>query len=125
MQPYAHLCCLAAHGTMSSPACSPPSHTQYCSLGKDEEEGGGLHSVNAWFGPGGTVTPLHTDPHHNLLCQVVGRKYVRLYAPSQTPAMYPYEEGLTTNSSQVDLRDVDEEKWVGEGCSSMVRLHGT
>jgi hypothetical protein len=47
------------------------------------------------------VTPLHTDPHHNLLAQVVGTKYVRLYAPPATPRLYPYREGLTTNSSQV------------------------
>jgi hypothetical protein len=49
-----------------------------------------LQSVNAWFGPPGTVTPLHTDPHHNLLCQVVGSKYIRLYTPGDTPAMYPF-----------------------------------
>ena len=47
------------------------------------------------------MTPLHTDPHHNLLCQAVGRKYVRLYAPNSP--VYPCEEGLTTNSSRVDL----------------------
>jgi lysine-specific demethylase 8 len=39
--------------------------------------------------------------------QVVGRKYVRLYAPSCTPALYPYQEGLTNNSSQVDLDNPD------------------
>ncbi|KAJ9508008.1 hypothetical protein QJQ45_021342 [Haematococcus lacustris] len=69
----------------------------------------GMQSVNAWFGPAGTVTPLHTDPHHNLLCQVVGRKYVRLYHPSLTPALYPFTEGITTNSSQVELDAPAEE----------------
>ena len=47
------------------------------------------------------VTPLHYDPHHNLLAQVVGRKYVRLYSPELTEQLSPYESGHNTNSSQV------------------------
>ncbi|KAE8665099.1 putative lysine-specific demethylase JMJD5 [Hibiscus syriacus] len=38
---------------------------EYCYAG-----GGELRSMNAWFGPAGTVTPLHHDPHHNILAQV-------------------------------------------------------
>lgn len=37
----------------------------YCFAG-----GGEIRSLNAWFGPSGTVTPLHHDPHHNILAQV-------------------------------------------------------
>lgn len=130
----------------------------YCCLGEGE-----VQSINAWFGPAGTVsaepagcphrrldsgallatchaagpllnppailaggpmplagrpreaqpcacpasatqvTPLHTDPHPNLLCQAVGRKYVRLYPPSAGPAMYPHAAGMHTNSGRVDV----------------------
>lgn len=46
---------------------------------------------------------MHTDPHPNLLCQAVGRKYVRLYPPSAGPAMYPHAQGMHTNSGRVDV----------------------
>lgn len=55
----------------------------YCALLlEDEEDDGDAESVatNAWFGPAGTISPLHNDPFHNLLAQVVGTKRVRMSA---------------------------------------------
>lgn len=54
------------------------------------------------------VTPLHTDPKHNLLAQAVGHKYIRLYEPCATAQLRLFTEGLTTNASQVDLDDADD-----------------
>ena len=41
-----------------------------------------------WFGPGGTVTPLHHDAMNILLAQVYGRKTVTLIPSFQTPWVY-------------------------------------
>lgn len=85
----------------------------YCALEVDEEgeeEEDGQVILHAWFGPGGTVSPTHTDPYHNLLAQVVGSKAVRLFAPSQSPYLYAHE-GLLNNNSRVNVQKPDLEKF--------------
>jgi ribosomal protein L16 Arg81 hydroxylase len=54
-----------------------------------------------WFGPAGTVTPLHHDTSNILMAQVVGRKRYRLVPASQWQYVY--------NSTGV-FSDVDCEK---------------
>ena len=97
--------------------------------------------INAWLGPGGTLSPLHYDRYHSvcttrspipvslpprraycvwphlrpcadLLCQVVGSKYVRLYAPEHAHRLYAHAAGPHVVSSQIiDPDSVDRAKF--------------
>ncbi|XP_067003136.1 bifunctional peptidase and arginyl-hydroxylase JMJD5 [Anabrus simplex] len=76
---------------------------EYCCLGESEQG----TDINAWFGPRGTVSPLHYDPKSNLLCQVVGSKRVLLFAPQESCYLYPHEQDPITNTARVDPEQPD------------------
>lgn len=88
--------------------CSPPR-----SMSKEADQRDVLARdiddplMNLWLGPAGTKTPLHTDPYSNILVQVMGYKYFRLYAAAETPKLYTlgvHENGVDmSNTSSIDV----------------------
>lgn len=78
---------------------------EYCSLGDNLDP-----DINAWFGPKGTISPLHQDPKSNLLCQVKGSKYVMLSSTDMSPYLYP-NEGILSNTSQIDAESINLQKF--------------
>ena len=60
-----------------------------------------------WFGPKGTVTPLHHDLTNNFMAQVRGRKRVRLIAPYELAHVYNNRHCYT----QVDLDRIDYDRF--------------
>ncbi|CAG4977409.1 unnamed protein product [Colias eurytheme] len=68
-------------------------------------------NIMAWYGPKGTVSPLHHDPTKNLLAQVVGEKRLYLFSPKDSEYVYPHEHELLNNTARVDPRSPDFEKY--------------
>jgi hypothetical protein len=56
-----------------------------------------------WFGPAGTLTPLHHDLTNNFMSQIIGRKRVRLVAPCELAKIYNFRHCFT----DLDARNVD------------------
>ena len=73
-------------------------------------ECGELEGVNAWLGTSGTVTPLHHDSYDNLLTQVVGFKYVRLYEPKETKYLYVSKVSSGGINAQGNISPIDCER---------------
>jgi len=60
-----------------------------------------------WFGPKGTVTPLHHDLTNNFMAQVRGRKRVRLIAPWNLAYLYNDRHCFTG----IDLENPDYDRF--------------
>lgn len=54
-------------------------------INTDDESPG---TAKMWFGPKGTVTPLHYDRHSILFAQILGRKHFKLIPPFDGPKVY-------------------------------------
>jgi hypothetical protein len=67
-------------------------------------DGSSLVSKNLWFGPSGTISPLHFDRSHNLLHQHWGRKHVVMVDPSHSHQLEPgSKNSVSPHVSSVDL----------------------
>lgn len=60
-----------------------------------------------WFGPAGTVTPLHHDPLNVMMAHFYGSKRWRLVSPTDTPLVYNHIGVF----SQVDLENPNFEQY--------------
>ncbi|XP_034483358.1 bifunctional peptidase and arginyl-hydroxylase JMJD5 [Drosophila innubila] len=80
----------------------------YCSV---SAENSSPVDIKAWLGPKHTVSPMHTDPKHNLLCQVFGSKRIILATPADTENLYAHESEFLGNTSQIDAANPDFERF--------------
>lgn len=79
----------------------------YCCVSNRPDAIDSVDDIKAWLGPMGTISPLHHDPKHNLLCQIFGYKRIILAAPNDSTNLYPFEGNLLGNTSQIDAEHLD------------------
>lgn len=79
----------------------------YCCFSDDDNP----VDIMAWYGPKGTISPMHHDPKKNLLAQVVGEKLVFIFSPADSQYLYPHEHELLCNTARIDPRDPDLDKY--------------
>lgn len=84
---------------------------EYCCLSTNYDNTEEEPDINAWFGPKGTVSPLHYDPKHNILSQIFGTKQIILFSPQDSDFLYPYEGKLLSNTAQINPLNPDLEKF--------------
>lgn len=77
---------------------------EYCAVGSNEPV------IKSWIGPANTVSTMHTDDKHNLLCQVMGEKLIILASPNEAENLYLYD-GLLNNTCQVDPENLRTEEF--------------
>ena len=65
------------------------------------------HNISIWFGPAGTITPLHHDGSNIILAQIRGRKLVKLISPFFLDYLY----NTYACFSDVDLDQIDYERF--------------
>jgi lysine-specific demethylase 8 len=86
---------------------SPPPPVQGTPVASEEYTKVEEPLLNLWMGPAGTISPLHHDAYHNVLCQVVGKKYIRLYSPEQSDCVYPMSEANGVDMSNTSRVPID------------------
>lgn len=70
-----------------------------------------LFSINFWYAAAGHLTPLHYDVYENFLNQIVGRKRVTLFSPSDQKYLYSTTEGDAYGRRTVNPFDPDDEQF--------------
>ena len=68
-------------------------------------------STNLWFAAAGHLTPLHYDIFDNFLNQIIGRKKVTLFSPSDKEYLYASPESDRHDPELVNIFEPDYERF--------------
>lgn len=79
---------VARNQTLSQPAFKPLEEDYTAPPGLLDPQRGIDRYARLWFGPSGTLTPLHCDNKHILFGQVYGCKHIKLISPYFLSALY-------------------------------------